>query len=133
MKFENLVLPSNQKFGFFFTAIFLIISIYFGYLQAVYPCLIFAAISMIFFVTAIVSPKSLRYLNILWIYIGYLIGSIVSPLVLGAIFYFIFTPISIFLRITGRDELDIKNIYENTSWKYKDSSFDDFEKFKRQF
>ena len=133
MKFENLVLPSNQKFGFFFTAIFLIISIYFGYLQAVYPCLIFAAISMIFFVTTIVSPKSLRYLNILWMYIGYLIGSIVSPLVLGAIFYFIFTPISIFFRITGRDELDIKNIYENTSWKYKDSSFDDLEKFKRQF
>ena len=133
MNVDKLVLPSNRKFGYFFTSIFLIVTAYFGYIQAVYLCIIFACTSVVFLIITIVSPEYLKYLNISWMYIGYVIGSIISPLILGFIFYFIFSPISIFLKLAGRDELEINDIYKESSWKPRDSSFNHIDKFKKQF
>ena len=84
MKFENLVLPSNQKFGFFLQQFFNNFNLFWISSNSL-PLSNICCYFYDFFVTAI-EPQISQISNILWMYIGYLIGSIVSPLVLGAIF-----------------------------------------------
>jgi len=63
---------------------------------------------------------------------GLVLGKIFSPIVLGIIFFGLFTPISILMRIFGRDELRLKFIKKNSYWReYKDQNVD--KDFKNQF
>lgn len=133
MKFENLELPSNQKFGYFFSVILFITTIYFFYIESIKLCLIFFSISLTFLTVTILRPQLLRYLNISWMFIGYLIGLIVSPIVLGLIFYLLITPLSIFLKLINRDELELKEAKNKSFWKPRNNILDSIRAFRKQF
>lgn len=133
MKFENLELPSNQKFGYFFSVILFITAIYFFYIESIKLCLIFFSISLTFLTVTILRPQLLRYLNISWMFIGYLIGLIVSPIVLGLIFYLLITPLSIFLKLINRDELELKEAKNKSFWKPRNNILDSIRAFRKQF
>ena len=133
MKFENLELPSNQKFGYFFSVILFISAIYFFYIESIKLCLIFFSISLTFLTVTILRPQLLRYLNISWMFIGYLIGLIVSPIVLGLIFYLLITPLSIFLKLINRDELELKEAKNKSFWKPRNNILDSIRAFRKQF
>lgn len=60
---------------------------------------------MVFFLVTLFKAEILRPLNKLWMNFGLVLGMIVSPIVMGAIFFIIFTPIGILMRLFGRDEL----------------------------
>ena len=77
---------------------------------------IFIAISLGFFAAALMSPTFLP-LNKLWMKFGLLLSAIVSPIVMGLIFFGVFTPISIIMKVVGRDELCLQFKKENTHWK----------------
>ena len=64
---------------------------------------------------------------------GLLIGSIVSPIVLGMIFFIIFTPLSIIMKIIGRDELLIKLKKQVSYWKSINRKQNYKETLKQQF
>ena len=52
--------------------------------------------------------------------LGFFLGYIISPLILGIIYFGIFTPFGLFLRLLGRDELDLnKNKFSKSFWKNK--------------
>ena len=51
-----------------------------------------------------------------WFYVGETIGKIVSPVVLGLIFYGVLTPIAVIARVCGRDELRLKGTSEKSYW-----------------
>ena len=69
---------------------------------------IFSLIAVILLLIALIKPDLLLPLNKLWMRFGLLLGSFVNPLVLGIIFFGLFTPIAFLMRIMGRDELKIK-------------------------
>jgi hypothetical protein len=57
---------------------------------------------------ALLRPALLATANRLWTQLGVLIGKVVSPIALGFLFYAVFTPVALLLRITGQDPLRLK-------------------------
>jgi hypothetical protein len=132
MKFSEVELPSNKNIGYFFTFIFLIAAVYFylnSFMTATY---IFAVTAAIFFLVTLVKADLLLPLNKLWMRFGLLLGMIVSPIVLGVIFFGLFTPIALLMRLSGRDELRLKFKGKNTHWISRDEAIP-ADSFKNQF
>ena len=65
--------------------------------------------------------------------LGLALGKIVSPIVLGIIFFGLITPIALIARLLGRDELKLKRPKKSTYWSKPISSNSDADSFKNQF
>ena len=116
MKFSEIELPSNRKFGFFFTFVFALAAAYFYNSDIMTWAYLFSATSLIFLVITLVKDELLLPLNKLWMRFGLLLGIIVSPIVLGVIFFGLFTPIAMLMRLSGRDELKLKFSRKASHW-----------------
>ena len=132
MKFSEIKLPSNRKFGLFFTVIFLIAFFYSHYIDSETMVYISGAICGIFLIITIINADYLLPLNILWMKFGILLGMIVNPIIMGIIFFVIFTPIAILIRLSGRDELRLSLKKKKTHWINR-KSLKEFDLFKKQF
>ena len=66
------------------------------------------AVSLVFLVLALLIPQALAPLNWLWTRFGLLLHKIVSPVVLGLLFFLVFTPIGIMMRVFGSDPLRLR-------------------------
>ena len=121
MKTSELELPTNKKFGFFFTAIFLIATTYF-YINNASSSVVSALgiVTLSFFVATLVNPDVLLPLNRLWMRFGLLLGMIISPIVMGIIFFGLFTPMSLTMRLFRRDELRLRFKNKKTHWILRD-------------
>lgn len=133
MNFSEIELPSNRKFGFFFTAVFVFISLYFLYQESNQIASIFLIIATIFLAMTIFKAEGLLPLNKLWMRFGLLLGMIISPIVLGILFFGLFTPISLVTRLFGRDELRLKLANRESHWKKRSLDQRQTETFKNQF
>ena len=129
---SELKLPSNKKFGFFFSVIFLLISSYYLYLNEIIIALILGFISVLFFFVSLLKAGLLLPLNIVWMKFGILLGKLISPIVLGTIFFFMFTPVAVIMRFIGRDELRLRLNFQDSYWIKRKSSINKAS-FKRQF
>ena len=132
MKFSEIELPSNRKFGFFFTLVFVTAATYFYYSANVSWAYVFIAMAMIFLLVTLIKSDALLPLNKLWMRFGLLLGMIVSPIVLGVIFFGLFTPIAMLMRLSGRDELRLKFAQKASHWISRDEPIKS-ESFKQQF
>ena len=132
MKFSEVKLPSNQKFGFFFSCVFAAASAYFYYFSNIGWMYVFVATTLIFLLITLLKSDALLPLNKFWMRFGLFIGMIVSPIVLGIIFFGLFTPIAIFMRLNGRDELRLKFTRQKSHWISRDEPIKS-ESFKQQF
>ena len=133
MKFSDVELPSNRKFGLFFAAVSAIASAYFFKEDTHTIAWFFAGLAIVFAVVALTRSDILLPLNKLWMRFGLLLGMIVSPIVLGAIFFVIFTPIGFLMRLFGRDELRLKRKSASSYWKVREPSGPSADSFKNQF
>jgi hypothetical protein len=99
---------SNRSFGFVFTVVFAIIGLFswFGDSGEVYIWAI--AISAAFLVITLIRPGLLAPLNRIWTKFGLLLQKVVSPVVLGGMFYLILTPFGLAMRLLGKDPLRLK-------------------------
>ena len=126
-------LPSNKKFGLFFSAIFVLIAVY-VYLKFRVEFAVFAlTISTLFAIAAFLTPQILSPLNRLWFCLGLLLGKIVSPIVLALIFFVLITPVSLVTRLFGRDELKIKKRTVESYWVDRSPPGPPSESFKNQY
>ena len=116
MKFSDIELPSNRKFGFFFTSVFSIAATYFYHFENMTLVYIFFAASLISLIVTLIKSDALLPLNKLWMRFGLLLGMIVSPIVLGIIFFGLFAPIAVIMRLRGRDELRLKFSQKASHW-----------------
>ena len=132
MKLSEIEIPSNRKFGFFFTFVFAIVATYFYYASNIAWTFTFLGISSIFLLITLIKSDALLPLNKLWMRIGLLLGMIVSPIVLGIIFFGLFTPIAMLMRLCGRDELRLKFTQKASHWILRKESIN-AESFKNQF
>ena len=131
-KFSEIELPSNKKFGYFFTLIFLIITGYFFLNKSLNLAYVFATISITLFFITIVKADLLLYPNKLWIQFGLLLGMIISPIVLGVLFFVLFTPTAIIMKLYGRDELRIKFKKNTSYWIVRENQINS-DSFSNQF
>ena len=132
MKFPEIELPSNKKFGFFFTFVFALVATYLLYSGNMIWSYICIATALIFFVVTLVKSNALLPLNKLWMRFGLLLSMIISPIVLGIIFFGLFTPIAILMRLLGRDELRLKFSRKSSHWISRNDPIKS-ESFKHQF
>ncbi len=132
MKFSQAQLPSNRKFGFFFTLVCLAAAGYFFVNQTVTAAYIFTALAVCFLLASLVKADILLPLNRLWMRFGFFLGMIISPIVLGLIFFGLFTPIAFLMQLCKRDELRLKFKEKNTHWIKRDTPMQT-DSFKHQF
>lgn len=116
IKTSEIKLPSNKKFGYFFSIIFLITAFYLFYLSNKTMGYILVILTLVFFLITLINSNLLLPLNKFWMKFGLLLGMIISPMVLGIIFFGLLTPYGIIMRIVGRDELRLKKKKANTNW-----------------
>ena len=133
MNYREVELPSNRKFGFFFFIVFFVLGVYFWKEELVIFSYILFGLAILFFAVTLIKPNFLLPLNKFWMKLGLLIGMIVSPIVLGVIFFGLFTPISLFMKLFGRDELRLKLKGRHSHWKVRKVGLAHLDSFKSQF
>lgn len=133
MDFSNVKLPSNRKFGLTFAIAFAVAGTYFLYGNAIIASLALLGAATLLLVITALKPEALFPLNKLWMRFGFLLGTIVSPIVIGAIFFGLFTPIAIFMRMVGRDELRLKLEPWTSYWVEREPNQPRPDTFKDQF
>jgi hypothetical protein len=62
----------------------------------------------IFFVIGAVAPRVLRRAKTAWLFFGFLLGTVMSPIVLAILFFGIIVPVAFVLRLFGRDALRLR-------------------------
>ena len=132
MKSSEIELPSNRKFGFFFTFVSVAAAAYFYYSTNVTWTYVFVSTALVFLLITLIKSDVLLPLNKLWMRFGLLLGMIVSPIVLGIIFFGLFTPIAMIMRLSGRDELRLKFTEKASHWILRGEPIKS-ESFKHQF
>ena len=115
MKKNNIEISSNRSFGIVFFVVFLIIAFY-PLINQNEIRLWSLVIALTFLVLGILNSKLLLPLNKIWFKFGIFLGKIISPLVMGVIFFFVVTPIGIFMRIIKKDLLNLKYNNDKSYW-----------------
>ena len=126
---EDIKISSNRSFGIVFFVVFLIVAIYplikNGDLR-LWPLII----SIIFLILGLINSKLLTPLNKLWFKFGIFLGRLMSPIIMGIIFFFVVTPIGLVLKIIGKDILSLKKNNSKSYWIKKNGPIS---KMKNQF
>ena len=120
-KSENIKIGSNKSFGIVFFIVFLIIATY-PLLNDNSIRLWSLIIGIIFLILGIMNSKVLTPFNILWIKFGLLLGKVVSPIIMGFVFFGVVTPISIIMKLLRKDLLYLKRNKKETYWLKKEEN-----------
>ena len=115
MDHKDIKIGSNRSFGLVFFVVFLLISIY-PFLKDGNIRLWSLIISFIFLVLGLLNSNLLSPLNKLWFRFGLLLGKIISPIIMGIIFFLVVTPIAIIMRLFKKDILNLEFKENNTYW-----------------
>ena len=98
---------SNRSFGILFFIVFLAIGLW-PIINQNDPNIYLILISIIFLILGLLNAKILSPLNLIWIKFGELLGKIIAPIVMAIIYFIILTPISLIVRLFGKDLLGLK-------------------------
>ena len=117
---DDIKISSNRNFGIVFFIVFLII--------ALYP-LIFnenirlwsLIISLVFLILGLINSKILTPLNKVWFKFGIYLGKIISPIIMGLIFFFVVTPTGYVMRFLRKDILNLKYNNNKSYWIEKNN------------
>ena len=112
---EKIKLPSNRNFGIVFFIVFLIIALY-PMLKGQDLRLWSLIISFIFLILGMINSSILTPLNKIWFKFGIFLGKIISPFIMGMIFFLVVTPIGLFMRLLNKDLLSLKFNKKKTYW-----------------
>ena len=109
---------SNKSFGLLFFVVFLIIGLWplkNGDNLNVY----FITISGIFLILGLINSKLLSPLNKIWIKLGEILGIIIAPIVMFLVYFIVLTPVSLIVRLFGKDLLSLKFFKKKDSYWIK--------------
>ena len=104
---DDIKIGSNKSFGIVFFIFFLLVSLYplTNDESIRYWSL---TISIIFLILGLLNSNLLSPLNNIWFRLGILLGKLISPLIMGIIFFLVVTPISLIMKIIKKDLLNLK-------------------------
>jgi hypothetical protein len=106
---------SNKSFGIVFSIVFFIIALY----PLIYDFEIRSwsiIIAIIFLLLGLTNSKILTPLNTVWFKFGILLGKVISPIIMGIIFFLVVTPIGYIMRFLNKDLLNLKYDKSNSYW-----------------
>ena len=107
---------NNKSFGILFFIIFLLIGLW-PLLNGEELRIIYLIIGFVILFLGIINAKILTPFNKIWIKLGEILGIIIAPIVMALVYFVILTPISIIIRVFGKDLLGLKFLKEkNTYW-----------------
>ena len=112
---DEIKISSNKSFGIVFSVFFLIVGLY-PLIDNKDPRIWSLIISITFLILALLNSKILTPLNKIWFKIGIILGKIVSPFIMGIIFFLVVTPIGLIMKFFGKDLLNLKYNNKNTYW-----------------
>ena len=98
---------SNKSFGTLFFIVFLVLGLW-PISNNNNPNIYLIFISIIFLILGLLDSKLLSPLNSFWIKFGEFLGKIIAPIVMAIIYFIILTPISLIVRLFGKDFLGLK-------------------------
>ena len=108
-------MSSNKNFGIVFFIFFLIVSLY-PLINNDSLRVWSLIISLAFLILALTNSKILTPLNKIWFKIGIILGKIVSPFIMGIIFFLVVTPTGLIMKLFGKDLLNLKYNNKNSYW-----------------
>ena len=109
-------MSSNRSFGILFFLVILLIGLW-PLINQGNPRQIFIIFSLIFLVLGILNSKILTPFNKLWIKFGEILGRVIAPIVMAIIYFIVLTPISLIVRLFGKDLLNLRFIKnKETYW-----------------
>ena len=106
---------SNKSFGLLFFVVFLIIGLWplkNGENLNIY----FITASVVFLILGLLNSKLLTPLNKSWIKLGEILGIIIAPIVMALVYFVILTPVSLIVRMFGKDLLSLKLLKEKETY-----------------
>ena len=109
---------SNRSFGLLFFIVFFIFGLW-PLKNGDNLNFYFIAVSSIFLVLGLINSKLLTSLNKLWIKFGEILGIIIAPIVMALVYFVILTPVSLIVRLFGKDLLGLKVLKEKDSYWIK--------------
>ena len=112
---DDVKISSNRSFGIVFFIVFLLVALY----PLIYNediRLWSVTISLVFLLLGLLNSKILTPLNKLWFKFGIFLGKIISPLIMGLIFFLVVTPIGLMMRLLKKDILALKYSEQKSYW-----------------
>ena len=109
---------TNRSFGVIFFIVFLVLGLW-PLKNSGNPNLYIIGISGIFLVLGILNSKILSPFNKAWIKLGEFLGTIIAPIVMALIYFVVLTPISLIVRIFGKDLLELKFLKKKETYWIK--------------
>ena len=106
---------SDRSFGIVFATVFLIIGLW-PLLYGQEPRVWSLAAAGLFGLVATFTPWILRPLNKLWMRFGELLQRIVTPIIMGLVFFVAVVPTGLIIRAVGKDSLRLKQEPEAESY-----------------
>ena len=107
---------SNRSFGLLFFIVFLIIGLW-PLKNGDNLNLYFSITSLIFLILGLLNSKLLSPLNKIWIKFGEILGVIIAPIIMALVYFVVLTPVSLVVRVFGKDLLSLKFINkQQTYW-----------------
>ena len=104
---ENVQPGSDRTFGFVFVVVFLAVGLW-PLIHGDHPLWWLLGGALVLAVISIAAPAILHPLNILWTRFGLLVNRIISPVILGLLFFLVITPTGLMFRLLGKDPLRLK-------------------------
>ena len=112
---DDLKISSNRSFGIVFFIVFILIAFY-PLINQQEIRIWSVLISLLFLILGIINSKILTPLNKVWFKFGVFLGKIISPIVMGVIFFLVVTPIAFLMRLLKKDLLNLKYNKNSTYW-----------------
>ena len=127
MRIFKLLRSNEFQFGLILSVVFLFFAFYpFNFSQPVKNILL--SISIFFILLSFLIPSLFKHPARLWIKFGYILGIIVSPLILFILYVVLIIPSGVFARVFNKIQFDDKFDSSKASYwitrKTKISSFD---------
>ncbi|MCP5142322.1 MAG: hypothetical protein H6926_06810 [Chromatiales bacterium] len=131
---QQIELPTNRSFGLLFTIVFSAVGTWRYLRDDEWSYYLWFGIAAVFLVLGLANAGILTPLNRLWMRFGLLLGMIVSPIVLGVIYFVMIAPIGLFMKLIKRDAMKRKLEPDaQTYWEFRDEPRLPSDSFNNQF
>lgn len=112
-------MPSNRSFGFVFFIVFFVIALW-PITQGENLLIWSLLVSLIFLILALLNSEILTPFNIVWMKFGLILGGIMSPVIMGFIFFIVITPTGLIMKLFKKDLLNLRYAKKKSYWIEKE-------------
>ena len=107
---------SNRSFGLLFFIVFIVVGLW-PVIKGETANIYLILISLFFLIFGLINSKILSPFNKAWIKLGEILGLIIAPIIMALVYFIILTPISLIVRMFGKDLLGLKFLKkQDTYW-----------------